>query len=60
MLRGSSTSAECIFIDYFRVNNVDVFNKDTYGAMTVDGQTVSKLYVDADTISGTGRIASLI
>ena len=52
-LRGSSTPAECIFIDYLKVNNVDVFNKDTYGTMTVDGQTVSKLYVDADTISNT-------
>ncbi|MGA8110246.1 MAG: hypothetical protein WB974_12465, partial [Acidobacteriaceae bacterium] len=30
-----------------------VFNKSTYGTMTVDGQTVSKLYVDADTISST-------
>lgn len=52
-LRGSSTPAECIFIDYLKVNNVDVFNKNTYGTMTVDGQTVSKLYVDADTISST-------
>lgn len=45
-----STPAECIFIDYLKVNNFDVFNKDTYGTMTVDGQTVSKLYVDASTI----------
>jgi hypothetical protein len=48
-----STPAECIFIDYLKVNNCDVFNKNTYGTMTVDGQTVSKLYVDADTISST-------
>ena len=48
-----STPAECIFIDYLKVNNFDVFNKSTYGTMTVDGQTVSKLYVDADTISST-------
>jgi hypothetical protein len=48
-----STPAECIFIDYLKVNNFDVFNKATYGTMTVDGQTVSKLYVDADTISST-------
>jgi Chitobiase/beta-hexosaminidase C-terminal domain len=51
--QSTSTPAECIFIDYLKVNNVDVFNKDTYGTMTVDGQTVSKLYVDADTISST-------
>lgn len=48
-----STPAECVFIDYLMVNNFDVFNKNTYGTMTVDGQTVSKLYVDADTISST-------
>ncbi|HEX4065634.1 MAG TPA: chitobiase/beta-hexosaminidase C-terminal domain-containing protein [Acidobacteriaceae bacterium] len=48
-----STPAECIFIDYLKVNNVDVFNKDNYGTMTVDGQTVSNLYIDADTISST-------
>jgi Chitobiase/beta-hexosaminidase C-terminal domain len=51
--QSASTPAECIFIDYLKVNNVDVFNKDTYGTMTVDGQTVSSLYVDADTISST-------
>lgn len=48
-----STPAECIFIDYLTVNNFDVFNKDTYGTMTVDGQTESTLYVDASTIPST-------
>jgi Chitobiase/beta-hexosaminidase C-terminal domain len=51
--QSASTPAECIFIDYLKVNNVDVFNKDTYGTMTAEGQTVSQLYVDADTISST-------
>jgi hypothetical protein len=51
--QNGSVPAECIFIDYLKVNNFDVFNKSTYGTMTVDGQTVSKLYVDADTISST-------
>jgi hypothetical protein len=46
-----STPTECVFIDYLTVNNFDVFNKSTYGTMTVDGQTVSKLYVNGDTMS---------
>ena len=48
-----STPTECVYIDYLKVNNFDVFNKSSYGTMTVDGQTVSKLYVDADTMSPT-------